>query len=186
MRLASCYPLVPYANRIRDARLVFAGRQHALARNFGDHPHSIHGVGWQSAWDTIEHRDTRATLALVHDARGESAAAWPWPFRATQTFDLAAYADRASLATTLTIENTGAALFPFGLGWHPFFQRDATTTLAFGAEHVWINDATQLPVECIASSGKWSFAQPRSCGEDAIDNVFCGFGGPLTCARPRT
>jgi aldose 1-epimerase len=180
VRGASCYPLVPYANRIRDARLVFAGRQHALTRNFGDHPHSIHGVGWQSAWDTIDHGDTRATLALVHDARGESAAAWPWPFRATQTFDLTASADRASLSTTLTIENTGAAPFPFGLGWHPFFPRDATATLAFGAEHVWINDPTQLPVERIASSGKWSFERPRPCGEDAIDNVFCGFGGRAT------
>jgi aldose 1-epimerase len=37
-----------------------------------------------------------------------------------------------------------------------------------------------LPVERIASSGKWSFERPRSCGEDAIDNVFCGFGGRAT------
>lgn len=46
VRLASCYPLVPYSNRIRNARLVFRGRDYALARNFGAHPHAIHGVGW--------------------------------------------------------------------------------------------------------------------------------------------
>lgn len=46
VRLASCYPLVPYSNRIRDAQLRFGGRDYALARNFGAHPHAIHGIGW--------------------------------------------------------------------------------------------------------------------------------------------
>ncbi len=56
VRLHASYPLVPYSNRIAAARLDFAGRTHALARNFGDHPHAIHGVGWQRPW-TVESRD---------------------------------------------------------------------------------------------------------------------------------
>src|SRR5262245_22837569 len=43
----ACYPLVPYSNRIANGQLDWAGRSYTLARNFGDHPHSIHGVGWQ-------------------------------------------------------------------------------------------------------------------------------------------
>ncbi|HEY4137601.1 MAG TPA: hypothetical protein VGN65_04055, partial [Casimicrobiaceae bacterium] len=81
VRLASCYPLVPYSNRIRDARLAFNGQTFPLTRNFGDSPHSIHGVGWQRPWRIEAATPTRATLALEHDASGEWATAWPWPFR---------------------------------------------------------------------------------------------------------
>src|SRR6478672_9634053 len=84
VRLASCYPLVPYSNRIRNAMLSFHGREYALGRNFGTHAHAIHGVGWQRAW-SIEAADAnRAQLTLVHDPLTDSASAWPWPFRAMQ------------------------------------------------------------------------------------------------------
>src|SRR5262245_51690171 len=58
------YPLVPYSNRIADARLVFDGREYALERNFGDHPHSIHGVGWQREWTVAAKEDDNALLTL--------------------------------------------------------------------------------------------------------------------------
>ncbi len=46
----------------------------ALARNFGDHPHAIHGIGWHRPW-TIRARDeSSALLALDHDAGGEGRA----------------------------------------------------------------------------------------------------------------
>src|SRR5205823_1299050 len=114
VRLASSYPLVPYSNRIRDASLAFGGAHFQLMRNFGDSPHSIHGVGWQRPWTVATATPTRAMLALVHDAKGDEASAWPWPFRAVQTFDLASDRDtRCVLTATLTIENTSDAAFPF-------------------------------------------------------------------------
>ena len=62
VRLAACYPLVPYSNRIAGARLRHAGRDYALAHNFGDQPHAIHGVGWQRAWSVVAATEDRATL----------------------------------------------------------------------------------------------------------------------------
>ena len=180
VRLASCYPLVPYSNRIRDARLAFNGQTFPLTRNFGDSPHSIHGVGWQRPWHIETATSTRATLILEHDATGEEALAWPWPFRARQAFDLAGAEERACLSVTLTIENTGNAAFPYGLGWHPFFPRDPTTTLQFGAAAVWRNDATELPVERIAAQSPWSFRDPSPLGDATIDNVFVGWDGRAT------
>ncbi|MET0919484.1 MAG: aldose 1-epimerase, partial [Burkholderiales bacterium] len=182
VRLAACYPLVPYSNRIRNARLRFDDADHALARNFGDHPHAIHGVGWQRGWRIERASASSAVTTLEHLARGDDAQAWPWPFRATQSFDLTARDDAASLVATLTISNTGGTPFPFGLGWHPFFPRDASTTLRFDAREVWRNDATQLPVERLPAAGSWSFATPRDPGEAAIDNVFGGWSGVATIA----
>jgi aldose 1-epimerase len=177
VRLAACYPLVPYSNRIRDARLRFEGTAHELVRNFGDHPHAIHGVGWQRAWRIERASGASACLRYAHDPRGDDARAWPWPFTATQAFALDGDAAGARLDVTLTIVNTGATAFPFGLGWHPFFPRDAATTLRFDARDVALNDATQLPVRRVAATGMWSFAAARDLGRATIDNVFAGWRG---------
>lgn len=189
VRLAACYPLVPYSNRIRDASLRFCGRDYPLARNFGAHPHAIHGIGWQRAWEVGEASQRRARLALLHDAREAAAMAWPWPFCATQTFELSDSAGRmgrssAVLVVVLTLENRGRQTFPFGLGWHPFFPRDAATRLGFTANTVWRNDATQLPRERTALPPDRKFDPARPLGAIALDNVFAGWAGSATLDAP--
>ena len=184
VRQAAAYPLVPYSNRIRDARLTVGGVEHVLARNFGDEPGSIHGVGWQRAWQVVHHDARSAALALAHGARGDAARAWPWRFDATQTFALVAPDARATLGVTLTIRNRDDVAFPFGLGWHPYFPRDAATTLAFDAGGVWRNDANHLPLAHVPIPPAWNFAQPRAIGAGALDNVFTGWRGHATLATP--
>src|SRR5436190_15442790 len=84
VRAHACYPLVPYSNRIANAELKFEGKQYALNKNFGDHPHSIHGVGWQREWQVgaVEKDSALLTLAYVPESAGrrESRTAWPWTF----------------------------------------------------------------------------------------------------------
>ena len=177
----ACYPLVPYSNRIRDARLHFAGRTFALARNFGEHPHAIHGVGWQREWTVAEASPSHARLALVHDALGENMRAWPWPFEATETFHLAPGSSvSAILIAALTIANTGNEPFPFGLGFHPFYARSAATSLRFHAKRVWENDATQIPRSLVALPPSWRFQRGRTLGDIALDNVFVGWDRTAT------
>jgi aldose 1-epimerase len=181
VRLTSSYPLVPYSNRIRDACLAFAGHRLSLTRNFGTSPHAIHGVGWQRAWTVQAATPTRATLTLDHNGEGNDASAWPWPFRAMQAFDLASSdLHRAVLTATLTIENTGSMAFPFGLGWHPFFPRDSTTTLQFNVAGIWISDETGMPIERLDAVDEWSFKAPRTFGDKTIDNVFTEWTGGAT------
>src|SRR5271157_1472079 len=85
-----CFPLVPFSNRIALGRFRWAGHDHALDRNLGDHPHAIHGVGWQSTWQVAAVSRDAATLSLAHHATGEQARHWPFPFEAEQRFALAA------------------------------------------------------------------------------------------------
>ena len=183
-RSFACYPLIPCSNRIAGARLAFEGREHALARNFGDSPDAIHGVGWQRAWSVASAGTARAQLALDHAARGEDAAAWPWPFRATQTFALSPTPHGVALHVRLAIENTGDRAFPFGLGWHPFFPKAPDTTLAFAASHVWENDAAQIPVRRVAVPPAWRFDAARPLGEVVLDHVFEPSTGSATIAWP--
>jgi len=184
VRATSCYPLVPYSNRIANARLSFAGREYALARNFGDHPHAIHGVGWQRAWSVVDETPDRATLALTHRAdTDEERAAWPWPFDATHAMHLHGDGQATTLTATLTIESRADEPFPFGLGWHPFFPRTPATTLAFDAAHVWRNEATCLPVERIDVPDAWSFATARTT-DVVLDQVYSGWSGTAMLEQP--
>lgn len=180
----ACYPLVPFSNRIADARLVAAGRAVALARNFGDHPHAIHGVGWQRPWRVVAHDASSTLLALEHTLAGDGAGAWPWTFRATQSFALTADDGGATLTAKLALANTGTAPFPFGLGFHPFFPRTATTTLAFQADAYWENGATQLPLRRVAVPESWRDGLLQARRAAGFDNVFAGWNGVATLADP--
>jgi aldose 1-epimerase len=184
VRAHACYPLVPYSNRIANARLAIAGGTVELARNLGDHPNSIHGVGWQRAWQVVSDDGTSALLALEHAANGADARAWPWPFRATQWFGLAAHEGGSTLTVKLAIVNTGDAAFPFGLGLHPFFPRTAGTSLDFDVDGVWENDATLLPVRRVAIPSEWRHGLIAARREHTIDNVFTQWKGVAMLTDP--
>jgi len=181
VRRHACYPLVPYSNRIEHGRLAFDGRTHELALNFGDHPHSIHGVGWQRPWN-VQHVDaSSARLAFEHrPGSGDDGEerAWPWPFRATQWFQLApAGSDAVALRMRLTVSNLGDETFPFGLGWHPFFACDESTTLQFSAKGVWETNDTMIPTRQVTPDGRFDFETRRAIGSTVLDNVYTGWTG---------
>ncbi|MEP7208844.1 MAG: aldose 1-epimerase, partial [Casimicrobiaceae bacterium] len=190
VRRHACYPLVPYSNRIANGELHFRGRTHQLDRNFGDHPHSIHGVGWQRPWQVVARDDASALLVCAHDPVGSRTAAdtraWPWPFRATQWFTLAADDAGATLRARLTVENTGAEAFPVGLGFHPFVPRDAGTVLGFDARGVWETDATSLPLRHTAIPAALCFEPARAIGTTVLDNAFTSWRGETTVFEPST
>ena len=180
----ACYPLVPYSNRIAQATLRVGARDHALTRNFGDSPHSIHGAGWERGWSVLAASATEAAIELQYDPAAAGAGAWPFAFRARQTFSLSGTADDAALVATLSIENAGDAAFPCGLGFHPFFPRSAATTLGFRAGGVFDHDASLLPVAHVPIDDARRFEPPRRVDDLALDHVYCGWDGHATIAQP--
>lgn len=165
-----CFPLVPYANRIAHGRFEFGGQAHQLPLNFGDHPHSLHGLGWQAEWTVTETGADHATLAHAHGG----GAGWPWTYRAEQRFVLAP----SEMRVELSITNTGDSPMPAGIGLHPYFPCDAETYLTFSSERVWLADDMMLPTEPAAPThfGDWSVSAPVA-GVTLIDNAYEGWDG---------
>lgn len=180
VRRFSSYPLLPFSNRIASARLHWNQAVYPLRRFLAEEPHAIHGNGWRRAWDIVEHTAARVILELVHTATGQSATEWPFAYRARQTFELATDA----FALTLSIANTGEAMFPFGLGWHPFFPRNAVTALRFAADGVWHTDPTLLPTGLDPVPAVWDFETSRPIAATTLDNCFAGWQPPATIAWP--
>jgi aldose 1-epimerase len=173
VRAAGCFPLLPYCNRIAQGRFRWADREYRLARNFGDHPHAIHGIGWQRCWMVERATPDAVTLLLRHDAMGPAAATWPFAFDATLDY---ATGER-DLSVTLTLTNRHAGPAPAGLGLHPYFPRIPGATLQFAAQGVWENDATTLPVRHVAVPPAWDHRVARPVGAVRLDNAFTGWDG---------
>lgn len=184
VRLTASFPLVPFSNRIAEARLAFSGAEHALDRNYPDHPHAIHGVGFQRPWQVTEARADAVTLAFDYDPASDPRHGWPFALRAHQCLALSGQADVAALTMTLGLENADSRPFPFGLGWHPYFPRAADTVLGFRATGMWESGPTMLPVGHVPVPGSHAFDPPRAIGATTMDNVFTGFEGAARLDYP--
>lgn len=170
----AAYPLVPYSNRIRNARFAWAGQEYQLARNFGDEPHAIHGVGWTSAWDVAEVTAAAARLSL--EWRPDTvAAARGWPFAFDSTIRYALRGD--GLSVSMAITNRHRAPAPVGLGLHPFFPRSPEATLRFRASGVWRSGADHIPTERTPIPPEWDHSAGRRVGTAVLDNLFAGWDG---------
>ena len=163
---APSYPLVPYSNRIGLGLLEWHGVQQQLTPLFAPEPHTIHGVGWAKQWQVTQQTDQEASLHYRH--AGD--AGWPFAFEASQHFVLT---DNA-LSVAMTVRNTGDVTAPIGLGWHPYFPKDARTRVQFHAKGRWDMGPDQLPTIRQPHAGL-----QRDCAELAIDHCFDGWSGPV-------
>ena len=171
----SCFPLVPYSNRIRRGRFTFEGREIALPLNFGDHPHSIHGQGWQAAWRVAEQDAGRVVLDYQH-----AADAWPFAYAARQT--IALRPDGLEIALDLT--NRSEEAMPAGAGLHPYFAGARAARLTAGVAGVWQVDDEVMPTAHTALPERWDLPRGRAVSELACDNVFTGWDGRARIERP--
>lgn len=114
---ASCFPLVPYSNRLFEGRLLASAGECAVPRNHERVDHPVHGVGWRRAWRVTDQDRRRACLSYRHEADEH----WPFDHVATQTVEV--HADRVRFG--IELRNEGDIPMPAGIGLHPRFVIDA-------------------------------------------------------------
>jgi aldose 1-epimerase len=164
-----CFPLLPYANRIARGRFQWRGTEYQLARNFGDQPHTIHGVGWQRKWSVADAGPGSVALTLDHQP-DES---WPFAFHAAISYSLSGSALRVAIGIT----NRHDAPAPAGIGLHPYFPRANDPALRFDATGVWENGPDSLPRRHGQPPAGWQHGEPRAVTESRLDNCFTGWNG---------
>jgi aldose 1-epimerase len=107
-----CFPMLPWAGRIRRGRFEFDGRAWQLPLNLGRH--AIHGVGFALPWRVEAHGPSHVELALrlPEDER------WPFGGLARQRIEVG---DRV-LQLQLSL-GAGTRPMPAVIGWHPWFLK---------------------------------------------------------------
>lgn len=129
-----CYPMAPFAGRIRDGRFRFRRRTYQLPLTMP--PNAIHGTVLDRAWRVTYRTDDR--LELEADLGSD----WPFRGRATQGIGLVP----GGLEATLTVEAIDP--MPVVLGWHPWFRREidgVAAQLEFEAHWMYARDDAGLP-----------------------------------------
>ncbi len=171
---AGCFPLVPFANRIRGGRFQCGGREIILAPNLAGDASPLHGQGWRAAWEVDQVSDAAIEMVYRHDA-GE----WPWTYEARQRIALAP----EGLSVELSCRNVSALPMPCGLGLHPYYPCDAETVLDASVASAWTVDAAVLPVANVPASGRYSLHNRLICGQK-LDNGFDGWASPARIGWP--
>lgn len=162
---AGCFPLVPFANRIRGGSFTYAGRTIRLTPNMAGDRNPLHGQGWRGSWQPAVSPNG---IELVFD---HQAGEWPWDYQARQCIELT----DNTLTIVLSCRNLSAEPMPCGLGLHPYFPCSESTVLNTQVTHAWTVDKDVLPVKRMAAIGRYDLRQRRICSQ-GLDNGFDGWG----------
>ena len=164
-RPSASFPLVPYSNRLGYRKFRWKGHDYTTQPNFGDNPHSLHGVGWLRPWEIVSSSALEVVLSYVHKPDAD----WPFAFEALQYFTLTPQA----MSVQMVFTNSADVAQPVGLGWHPYFPKRSRSRLHIELSDRWDSDATQLPTRKVAQPGIDSDVSHLS-----YDNCFEGWKGP--------
>lgn len=180
-RRTCCYPLIPFSNRIANGKFNFENQSYQLQKNFGDHPHTIHGVAWERKWQVIEHNEQQITLHYEHTSELSDQQAWPFKFTVTQQFIII----DNSLLVKMTVTNKENFTTPVGFGWHPFFPRHDEVLLQFEATNVVLNNTEMLPEKMISIPQKWDFSEQKRLKNPKLDNCFVNWKNKALIKWPK-
>lgn len=108
--VSGCYPMAPFAGRVRGGRFAWGGQIHELEPNHRGH--AMHGTVFDRPW-LLELADD-GYLRMRCDLQPG------WPFAGWAVHEV------ALSATTLELRlevHTAGDPFPATMGWHPWFSR---------------------------------------------------------------
>ncbi len=172
----ACFPLVPYANRIDKGVFRFEGREVRLPLNFGEHPNSLHGHGWQAPWRVGSTSRDRVVLAYDHPAD-----AWPWAYSAEQVFTTT----EDTVTMQLTLQSRSDKPMPYSLGLHPYFPRVPGSKVTADVAGMWVANPDMIPTEKVAPAKLIDLAHGQLVAQAPfVDNTFTGWKGPARILQP--
>lgn len=160
-----CFPMVPWAGRVRAGQFSFAGRDHQLPLSpvAGTALHALHGTAYLRTWNRVN--GTTIATDLGRD--------WPFGGVVNQSFEL----DHDQLSVTLRVR-AGDLAMPAMVGWHPWFLRTLTAQgpavkLDWSAEWMYELDQSDIPTGALVrpSHGPW-------------DNCFVEISQPIVLRWP--
>ena len=170
---SSCFPLVPFGNRVSGNRFCSPTGEHQLAPNVEWDRHYLHGDGWLNPWRCIGQSPTQLTLEYVH-RQGV------YLYTAQQVFTL----HESGIEVELVVTNDGEPL-PFGLGWHPYFPLSTETRVQAHTAGYWLEKEHWLAGEYQQSlPPELDFNQPAPLPGHWVNNGFSGWDGIATIRQP--
>lgn len=145
--------LFPFANRINNGTYNFGDKSYQLNCNQIEEGHAIHGLIYNKKFEIVTENSSEkeSHITLKYDElNGEQG--FPFKYSITVTYKLSLN----RFVVEIQIKNTDDKIFPFSLGWHPYFKTRnlANSTLVFSAKQQFLNDSRNIPIQTDDLSGK--------------------------------
>ncbi|XLE16582.1 hypothetical protein QYS50_20045 (plasmid) [Deinococcus altitudinis] len=164
----AAFLMLPYSNRIENARFTYEATRHQLRP--GDDGHARHGDVRDRPWQVEAASGTGLTCTF--DSRRFTDLNWPWAFTARVSYRL----QGPVLSVSLSITNADTTAMPAGMGLHPYVQRrdgPDDPELTFTAKGLYLTDhrlipsraAQAIPAERDFSAGRAGRFGRRLAGE---------------------
>lgn len=174
---ASMFVMMPFCSRIRGGSFVYWGITRKMQKNHLGISDPIHGDGWKSSWDIVEHTDTKIEMQLTHD---KEKGGFPFSYQGTIIYEL----QGDKLKVKMSVKNTNTLPMPCGLGIHPFFRKTKETELDFTTNVVWSNEADPIFDKPYTTPETWQFEGGRPLKNAVFDTCFGGFDGKASILYP--
>jgi aldose 1-epimerase len=170
------YPLLPYSNRIAQARLHTPQGAVGLSPHPDAHPHTLHGNAHGMPWQASQTLEAQATMTL------ESApcAAWPWRYQAWQRLHL----EPTALRLELGIVNRDERPMPAGLGWHPYLLHRLQARIGLSATTLWPTTDDFLATHARPLRPDEGYVPPRALRPGTLTDYLSGWDGQLDVDLP--
>lgn len=170
--LCSSFIMLPWANRLRDARFRYKGEAYPLQPSSADGT-AIHGTVRRLPWRGASAAPTRVVTTFHSiDYDGIN---FPFLFSAQAEFRL----DGADFVLVLTLKNEDAHPFPAGFGHHPYFVRDRAVQVEIpcGKRFELVNALASAPPVPVTPAS--DFRALRGLGEGVFEALYSGRMGAL-------
>lgn len=177
------FPLVPWSNRMRDARTDFGGRPIRPVPDPRSAPHASHGLAWQAPWRVQSHvqaqNHSQAEITLVWAHAPDSA--WPYRFDAMQRIRLGT---DGALCIDISVTNQDTAPMPAGIGHHCYFPDAVGAHLETEVHGMWTVDAEKMPLAWEPAALAPQLARGVTVGSLDLDHHFTGWSRQARLSWP--
>jgi aldose 1-epimerase len=169
------FPMGPYANRIARGTFRWRNEQVSLPRNFGDHPHPLHGVGWRRPWTCRVESECCAVMELASGSDAD----WPWRTTMTRAVSLT----DGALEIAFALRNDDARPMPASIGLHPHFPA-AGAVLRLAAQTQLMTTPDGVPRDARRTDAVAQLAAGAPACVLALDHCLEGWDGMAEIAWP--
>lgn len=167
------FPMLPFANCIRDNAFTFDDRPFAVGPNMVGVRLNYHGSGWQLPWQVATAGPDRAELVL-DDVVVDAA----YRYAAAQRFRLTA--DALHVETEVT--NRADIPMPFSFGQHPWFLQHGGAEVSFAATGLWFEDSAGHAERLVPITTDRDYSHGRRPPPSYQNNCYAGWSGTAAIA----
>lgn len=174
--LCASFIMLPWCNRLRDAKFRFAGRDYALQPSSADGT-AIHGTVRRLPWRLDSAAPTHAVTTFESSVHEPDQINFPFRFSARAEFRL----DGRDFVITVTLKNDDQQAFPGGFGHHPYFVRDrdnrVQVEIACDQQFELVNALASAPP--IPLAPELDFRALRPLGTQVYEHLLTGRSGAV-------